>query len=160
MTIVLRHNPTLELNLAEYSGQISFAQLKELAAYGARHPEFLKSDTLNYVASDTDFSAVDLHDLDLLFLRYRKLYARLDFQIYRRSAWLCRSPAAERHVAYWLNGRDLKEGMSSAVRPFETFAEAGDWLLLSGAEIAAVERGEDFIELVRFDTAPVAAAAL
>ena len=154
MAVVLRHNPTLELNLTEYSGQITLAQLKGLAAYGARHPEFLRSDTLNFVAAGTDFSGVDLHDLDLLFVRYRKLFARLDFQIYRRSAWLCRSPAAAQHVAYWLNGRDMKEGMSSAVRPFETYAEAGDWLLLSGAEIAAVERGEGFTEIVRFGAEP------
>lgn len=158
MTVVLRHNETLELNLIEYAGQVSFAELKAIAAYGARNPQFLKSDALNLVAPGADFSGVDLHDLDLLFLRYRKLFARLDFQIYRRSAWLCLSPAAERHVAYWVGERDLRESMSSNVRKFGSYAEAGDWLLLSGGQLAQLERGEGFTEITRFDLPALAPA--
>ena len=158
MTIVLAHNNDLELNLVEYSGAVTLDELKAIAAYGARHPEFLKSDTLAIVRPDGDFR-VGFAELDALFARYAKLYGRLDFQIYRRSAWLCRSPAAQSHIDYWVGGRDLKETLSSAVRQFASLAEACDWLLLSAADIAAVERSEGFIEIARFETGPARAAA-
>lgn len=158
MSITLQHNEALEVNLIEYAGQVSLAELKALAAYGARHPQFLRCDALNVVAPGADFSSIDLHDLDLLYLRYRRLFARLDFQLYRRAVWLCFSPAAERHVAYWLSERDLREGMSSTVRKFSTYAEAGDWLLLNEAEIAMLERAEGFAETTRFELPPLAFA--
>lgn len=158
MTIVLRHNAALELNLVEYEGAITFEQLKAVAAFGARHPAVLTCDSLQFVAADADFTSVDLHALDLLFLRYMKLYARFDLQIYRRSAWICHSPGAQSYVDHWINGRDLKAGLSSNVRHFANIAEAGDWLLLSGAEVAAVERGESFAEIARFDAAEPAIA--
>lgn len=147
MTVVLRHNETLELNLVEYAGAITDAQLKAVAAYGSSHISFLQSDALNIVRQDADFSAVDFKALDALFIRYRSLYAPLNFQIYRRAAWLCLSTAAEPHIQYWVGGHDLRGAMSSAVRKFATLAEAGDWLLLSPAEIEAIERGEGFVEL-------------
>jgi hypothetical protein len=152
--VVLSHNEMLELNLAEYTGVITLAQLTEVAGFGAKHPNFLKADTLNVVREDADFSAVDLTELDTLFARYKALFASLNFQIYRRSAWLCLNKAAEAHVSYWLGEHDMREAMSSAVRKFESYADAGDWLLLSGAELALVERGEGFTELAVFDKAP------
>jgi hypothetical protein len=152
--VVLRHNETLELNVAEYWGAITLGQLTEVAGYGAKNPHFLKADTLNIVRADCDFSAVDLAELDALFTRYKTLFAPLNFQIYRRSAWLCLGKAGAAHVEYWLGEHDMREAMSSTVRKFETFAEAGDWLLLSAAELAQVERGEGFIDLVVFDEAP------
>lgn len=159
MTVVLRHNETLELNMAEYTGAITLGQLTEVAGYGAKNPDFLKADTLNIVREDADFSAVSLAELDALFGRYRTLFAPLNFQIYRRSAWLCLGKAGEAHVGYWLGGHDMREAMSSAVRKLETFAEAGDWLLLNAAELAEVERGEGFADLAYFDDAPARSAA-
>ena len=158
MTIVLAHNDVLELNLVESSGPITLGELGAIAAYGARHPEFLKSDTLAIVQPGAVF-AVSFAELDALFSRYAKLYGRLDFQIYRRSAWLCRSPAAQPHVDYWVGGRDLKEALSSAVRQFESLAEACDWLLLSASDLAAVERADGFTEIARFEGGPARAAA-
>ena len=158
MTIVLAHNDVLELNLIEYLSTVTLDELKAIAAYGARHPDFLKSDTLAIVQPGGEFT-VSFTELDALFARYAKLYGRLDFQIYRRSAWLCRSSAAQAHIDYWVGGRDLKEAMSSAVRQFEGLAEACDWLLLSAADIAAVERSEGFVEIARFETRPARAAA-
>ncbi|HET9231295.1 MAG TPA: hypothetical protein VFO00_08395 [Vitreimonas sp.] len=154
MPVVLSHNETLELNLAEYTGIITIAQLTQVAGFGAKHPDFLKADTLNVVHANTDFSAVDLGELDALFARYKALFAPLNFQIYRRSAWLCLNKVAVPHVDYWLGEHDMREAMSSAVRKFETYTEAGDWLLLSPAELALVERGEGFTELAAFDDAP------
>lgn len=154
MPVVLSHNEALELNLAEYTGLITIAQLAEVAGFGARRPDFLKADTLNVVHADTDFGGVALAELDALFARYKALFAPLNFQIYRRSAWLCLNTAAEGHVNYWLGEHDMREAMSSAVRKFDTYAEAGDWLLLSPAELALVERGEGFTQLAVCDGAP------
>jgi hypothetical protein len=152
--VVLRHNETLQLNVAEYTGVITAAQLVGLAEYGGRNPHILKADSLNIVREDGDFAAVDLAELDALFARFRTLFAPLNFQIYRRSAWVCCDGAGDRHVEHWLGAQDMREAMSSTVRKFETFAEAGDWLLLSPAELALVERGEGFTDLVVFDEAP------
>jgi hypothetical protein len=153
VTIVLRHNAALELNLVEYLGAITPAQLKALAAYGARHPGYLRTDTLNIVREGADFDAVDLPALDALFERFRKLYAPLELTIYRRSAWLCRSPAAAAYIDYWVGVGDMRKTLSSTVGKFETLAEAGEWLLLSDADVAQVERGEGFTELARFGPA-------
>jgi len=149
--VVLSHSETLELNLAEYTGVITSGQLMEVAGFGARQPDFLKADTLNVVHAGVDFGAIDLAELDALFARYKALFAPLNFQIYRRSAWLCLDKAAEGHVNYWLGGHDLREAMSSTVRKFDTYAEAGDWLLLSPAELALVESREGFTQLAVFD---------
>lgn len=153
MPVVLSHNETLELNLVEYTGLITLDQLTQVAAFGAKHPDFLKADTLNVVREDVDFSAVDLGELDALFARYKALFAPLNFEIYRRSAWLCLDKAAETHVNYWLGEHDMREAMSTAVRKFDTYAEAGEWLLLGAAELALVERGEGFTQLAAFDDA-------
>lgn len=158
MTIVLAHNDVLELNRVEYSNTVTLDELKAIAAYGARHPEFLKSDTLAIVQPDAQF-VVSFTELDALFSRYAKLYGRLDFQIYRRSAWFCRSSAAQPHIDYWVGGRDLKEALSSAVRQFQSLAEACDWLLLSASDLAAVERADGFAEIARFEVGPGRAAA-
>lgn len=58
-----------------------------------------------------------------------------------------------------MGAHDLREALSSTVRKFDTFAEAADWLLLSAAEIDAVERGEGFVELAVFGDAPLARLA-
>lgn len=159
MTVILRHNEKLELNIAEYTGAITLGQLSALADYAAGHLQFLRKDMLNVVREDADFSRVDQAGLDALFMRYRTLFAPLNFQIYRRSAWLCLTKSAESHIDYWLGGHDLRAGMSSTVRKFGTWADAGDWLLLSTSELALAERGEGFIELAVFEDAPLRQAA-
>ena len=148
MTVVLRYNAKLELNLGEYQGQITAAELKALAIWGAGRTEYLRRDSLNVITPSADFSSVDFAELDQLFSKYSTIYAPLDFQIFRRSAWVCQSPASRAHVEYWLAGRDIREAMSSATRQFDTYEEAGDWLLLSESELAGVIRREGFEDLV------------
>lgn len=160
MPVVLRHNETLELNVSDYAGAITTDQLKGVADYCAAHPHFLKADVLNIVREDADFTGIDFPALDILFARYRKLFAPLSFQIYRRSAWLCLSKTAAPHINYWVGERDQREALSSTVRKFETFGEAADWLLLSAAEIGAVEHGEGFVDLAVFDQARAPVQAL
>lgn len=156
MTIVLRHSDRLELNLVEYRDTISLAQLTALSAFAAANPEHMVRDALAVIMPGARFSNVDAPALDALFARYRGLYSQLEFQILRRSAWLCLSPEAAPQLSHWLTG-DAREGMSSAVRQFDSYAEAGEWLVLNPEEIALLEHGETFVELSRFADAPALA---
>ena len=151
MPVVLRHNEQLELNIAEYRGSISVAELKALAGFLATNPSFLKSDCLSLVMPGADFNGVGLDALDKLFGHYAALYEPIDFQIIRRSAWLCLSPAAQAHVDHWSGKRDASEAMSTTLRQFATIEEAGDWLVLGEAEITALRTKAGFKELARFE---------
>ncbi len=152
MTVVLRHNEALELNLIEYRDVVSLAELRALAQFAAANPEHMVRDGLAIVMPNARFSDVDARALDALFAHYRKLYAPIEFQILRRSAWVCLSEAAAPQVRHWLSG-DVREGMQSAVRQFDTLAEAGEWLVLNAEEIALAERREGFAEVARFNHA-------
>ena len=98
-----------------------------------------------------DFNGVGLDALDKLLGHYTALFEPIDFQIIRRSAWLCLSPAAQAHVDYWSGKRDASEAMSTTLRQFATIEEAGDWLVLGEAEITALQTKAGFKELARFD---------
>jgi hypothetical protein len=157
--VVLRQNEQLELSLAEYRGSVSLAELEAVATFLAQNPPFLKRDCLSVVAPGADFDGVELVALDRLFGRYKTIYAPMSFQIIRRSAWLCLSPAAQPHIDYWIGGRDTREAMSSTLRQFSSYADAGDWLVLSETETAMLERGDGFAEVARFEIAPSAVRA-
>src|SRR5690606_37101556 len=87
--VVLRHNETLELNVAEYHGAITLGELQAVAEYLAANRSFLKCDCLSIVFPGATFENIAFDDLDRIFGRYQTLYAPLNFQIIRRSAWLC-----------------------------------------------------------------------
>lgn len=157
MPVVLRHNAGLEMNLAEYHGQISLSELEAVAAFLAVNPDFLKRDTLSVVHPAAAFTGILFADLDRLFGRYRTLYAPLNFEMLRRSAWLCFSPEAQTHVDYWLGGRDAREAMSTTVRQLGTYAEAGEWLVLNAQETNMLQTGEGFAVVASFDLAPTTA---
>lgn len=152
MPALLRHNETLELNLVEYQGGVTLAELKALAAFMARNPEHLRRDTLTIIQPGCDFNAITLAELDGLFGYYAQLFAPLNLQIMRRAAWVCRSAAAQAHLDHWLSG-DTRRQMSSTVRAFPTMAGAAEWLLLSPTELALVERGQGFSSVARFTAA-------
>jgi hypothetical protein len=152
VTIVLRHNETLELNLVEYRDSILLSELKALAGYVAARPEHMRRDNIGIVMPGGVFSGVEMTALDSLFALYRDLYSTLEFQMLRRAAWVCQSPAAQAHVDHWLSG-DTKGAMSSAVRRFDTISEACEWLVLSTAEAPGIERREGFAEVMRFGPA-------
>ncbi|MFN3465564.1 MAG: hypothetical protein ACK4X1_15980 [Terricaulis sp.] len=158
MPVVLRHNETLELNIAEYHGAITLAELQAVAEYLAANRSFLKCDCLSIVFPGATFENIAFDDLDRIFGRYQTLYAPLNFQIIRRSAWLCFSKAAQAHVDHWSGKRDAREAMSTTLRQFATFEEAGDWLVLSEAETLALQTGAGFDELARFDQPTLRAA--
>jgi hypothetical protein len=152
--VVLRHNDVLELNIAEYHGVITLAELQAVADFLANNRSFLKSDCLSVVFPGAVFEGIEFDGLDRIFGQYKTLYAPMNFQIIRRSAWLCFSPAAQNHVDYWSGKRDAREAMSTTLRQFASFEEAGDWLVLSEAETLALQTGAGFDELVRFGPPP------
>lgn len=159
MPVVLRRNQDLELNLVEYSGSISIAELQAIALFLANEPGLLRSDTLTVVRPGARFD-IEFETLDRLFQRYANLYAAMSFQIVRRSAWICQSPAAQHHVDYWLGpAGDAREAMSTTLRQFGSFAEAGDWLVLNEAEIMTLESGAGFDDIAYFADAETVRAA-
>jgi hypothetical protein len=160
LTIVVRHSEKLELNRVEYHGRVSLAELSALADFNAAHPTLLTYDCLSLALPGSDFLSIDKGALDALFAKYRTLFAPIHFLILRRSAWICQSPAAEAHVRYWLTGRDTREAVSSDVRKFDAFADAGAWLVLSPEETVELETGEGFAEVTRFSIAPSVSPAL
>lgn len=151
MPVVLRHNDLLELNIAEYHGSITLAELQALSDFLAANSSFLKSDCLSVVFPGAVFADVEFDGLDRIFGRYKTLYAPMSFQIIRRSAWLCFSPAAQAHIDYWSGKPDTREAMSTTLRQFASFEEAGDWLVLSEAETLALQTAAGFDELARFE---------
>ncbi len=155
--VVLRHNEALELNLAEYHGAVSFGELKAVAEYLAANRAFLKQDCLSVVFPAAHFDGVELAALNKLFGQYQVMYAPLNFQIIRRSAWLCFSPAAQAHVDHWSGKREAREAMSTTICQFATYEEAGDWLVLSEAETLALQTGAGFDELARLEDAELRA---
>lgn len=152
MPVVLRHNETIDLNRIEYSGAITRAELDALASFAGPNPLHMRRDTLNVVAPGSWFDVTDGY-LDALFARYRALYAQLQLTMLRRAAWVCLSARAAPTLHYWLSG-DTRKAMLSAVRQFDNFAEAGEWLVLNSEETSAAERGEGFVELFSFTEAP------
>lgn len=151
MAIILRHNTDLELNRAEYRYAVTTAELSAMVAFQAANSSWLACDCLNVALPGAHFDTVALSDLGGVFEMYRALFAPQQLTIFRRGAWLCQSPAAQRHISYWINGRNLRKGMSSDVRQFDTFAEACAWLVLAPELTAQLESGEGFVDLARFE---------
>ncbi|WP_135210792.1 hypothetical protein [Vitreimonas flagellata] len=154
MSIVLRHNEQLELNRVEYSNSVTLAELTKLVEFQAANPTWLTFDALAIVTPGADFATIDKSALDKLYASYAELFSSLHFLILRRSAWICLSPAAEEHVRYWIGDRDTRETVSSDLRRFDTFPEAGDWLVLNQSAAAALENGTGFREIFSFHSPP------
>ncbi|PZO50901.1 MAG: hypothetical protein DCF16_12360 [Alphaproteobacteria bacterium] len=152
MPIIARHNEALELNRVDYAGSVTLAELGALAEFNSANPTWLTYDCLNLVLAGADFLSIDFDALDALFNRYRDMYQPMNMLILRRSAWLCQSPAAERHVGYWTKGRDAKDALSSDVRLFDSCESAAQWLLLRPNELEKLKSGEGFTEFFRADT--------
>lgn len=159
MPVVLRHNELLELNIAEYRGAITVAELEGVANFLAANSSFLKCDCLSVAFPGASFEAVAFEDLDHVFGRYKTLYAPINFQIIRRSAWICFSPAAQPYIDHWSGKRDARESMSTTLRQFASFDEAADWLVLSEAETLALQTGAGFEELARIDDSAIISQA-
>lgn len=159
MTIILRHNAKLELTRADYVGPVTLEELLKLAAFNAAEPQWLKHDCLSLVLPGADFLNVDFGELDKIFERYRQLYGPMRFHIMRRSAWLCLSPAARAHVEYWVIDRETKQELSTNLRLFDNWEEAGDWLMLQPGELEQLKTADGFDVVYSSEVARRAASA-
>lgn len=159
MSIAIRHSDELGLCLAEYEGLVTISQLHGVADFMSTAPQFLKRDCLTVVEADADFSSINLAELDDLFAHYRRLFAPMSVQVFRRSAWICHSSQAMAHIRYWVGDRDTRTSVASDIRLFETEAEAGRWLTFSPLEIARLGRREGFRTLATFPSQAQAASA-
>lgn len=158
MPVVVRHHEAMEVNRVDYAGSVTMDELAALAAFNAANPAWVTYDCLSVVLPGADFRSINLAELDALSARYRAIYEPLNFLIMRRSAWLCLSAAAEKHVRHWVGDpRERRENMASDVRLFESYEAAGEWLLLRPGEIEALTACEGFHEVARFGSAPARA---
>lgn len=155
MPLVLRHNSSHELNRAEYRGSVTAAEISAMIEFQGANPNCLTCDSLNLVAPGAHFDTVTFADLDGIFQKYHVLFQQQQLTIFRRVAWICHSPAAQSHIDYWINARDLRKGISSNVAQFESFAEACAWLVLPPEHSPMLESGEGFEEVARFEVPAV-----
>lgn len=157
MTIVLRHHSGLELHRIEWLGSITAAELSDVIDFQEANPQWLACDAMNVVLPGAHFDTMPLSNLDAVFSRYSALFVARRLTVLRRAAWVCQSPAAQAHVSHWINARNLRQGMLSEIRQFNTFPEACAWLVLPPEHASMLESGESFVELARFES-PAAAA--
>lgn len=153
MPIVVSYNSPLELAVFEYSGHVTLAELKAMMRFHGQNPEILRCDCLTVLHPGSHLTGIDADALRAILMRFRRLFAPFDFQIMRRSAWVCQSPKALAHARLWVDAiRDTaREEMSSAIRLFDSFTEAADWLLLNPDDLNFAERRDKFAELARID---------
>lgn len=151
MTVVVHYSSTFKLSLTECTGIVTTEQLGALVECAAQNPELLTSDSLNIIRPGSDLSGVDVHVLGAIYAKFQTLFAPLQFPVYRRTAWICQSPAADWHVDFWVRGPENLKTFSSNTHRLNTLAEAADWLVLSDAERAQLERYETFVEVARFE---------
>jgi hypothetical protein len=154
VSIILRHNPKLELSRVEYTGAIRGKDMHDHAAYNAANPIWLGFDCISVIHDDVDVSGISLPDLDGVFSAHRQLFEPLNLMFMRRSAWVCESPNGQRFLSHWLNKRNADKSPWADVRQFNSFDEAGEWMLLSAENIAALKSGDGFSEIARFESSP------
>lgn len=159
MTVVVRHSKSLNLNFVECTGIVTTEQLGALAQCAAKNPMLLESDSLNVVRPCADLSGVDMAALGALYARFQTMFAPVKVQVYRRTAWVCESPTAMAHVAFWDRGDESRKSFSSNTRHLNSMAEAAEWLLLNAAERGDIESGDGFSLIARFDDAPTQTSA-
>ena len=153
MPIVLRHNETLELSRAEYSGVMRAQDLYDHAAYNAANPIWLGFDCISVIHADVDVSSISLDNLNGVFNAHRELFEPLNLMFMRRSGWVCESPNGQRFLSHWLAKRNMDKSTYSDVRQFDSFEAAGEWMLLSAENTAILKSGEGFKDIARFDSA-------
>lgn len=154
MPIVLRHNSKLELSRVEYNGVMRAKDLHDHAAFNAANPIWLGFDCVSVIHDDVDVSGISLPDLDGVFTAHRELFEPLNLMFMRRSAWVCESPGGQRFLSHWLNKRNADKSPWADVRQFNSFDEAGQWMLLAPDGLHALRTGEGFRDIARFDSAP------
>jgi len=153
VSIVLRHNETLELSRVEYCGSMRAQDFHDHAAYNAANPIWLGFDCISIIHADVDVASISLDNLDGVFNAHRELFEPLGLMFMRRSGWVCESADGQRFLSHWLAKRNVDQSPWAEVRQFDTFEAAGEWMLLSAANTAILKSGDGFQEVARFASA-------
>ena len=154
MPIVMRHNEALELTRVDFFGQLLPEHVRAYGAYGIANPHWAEFDTMTFVADDTDVSAITPGDIDSFFNAFGHMLRASDKMVRRRTGWVCDNAVCKAALAFWLAKRNANVEPDAHVRLFQTGAAASEWLLLSPSAAAALQSGEGFTDLARFDDTP------
>lgn len=145
MPIRIEENAALRIHLITFSGTVTSAELRQLAAQHDARRDWAAMDTVHRIFAEADFSAVALADLDWLRQHYRRLHQSLNLHLLRRAIWLCENPAVMDLVAYWTAGRHTRDGQQTELRAASSFAAFDD--LFDAQEIAAIQTRSGFVPL-------------
>lgn len=145
MPITIEENAALRIHLITFSGKVSAAELRQLAAVHDERRDWAAMDTVHRILAESDFSAVAFADLDWLRQHYRRLHQAMNLHLLRRAIWLCENPAVTDLVAYWTAGRHTRDGQQTELRAASSFAAFDD--LFDPDEIAAVQTRSGFVAL-------------
>lgn len=156
MPIVMRHNEALELTRVDFYGKLLPEHVRGYGAYGMANPQWIEFDTMTFVADDTDVSAITSADIDDFFNAFGRMLRASDKMVRRRTGWVCDNATCKAALAFWLAKRNTGVEPDNQVRLFATGEQAGQWLLLNAEAAAALQSGDGFTELARFETAPPA----
>jgi len=152
MPIVMRHNEALELTRVDFFGQLLPDHVRAYGAYGIANPHWAEFDTMTFVADDADVSAITPADIDSFFNAFGHMLLASDKMVRRRTGWVCDNATCKAALAFWLAKRNADVEADNQVRLFATGEEASEWLLLNTENAAALQSGQGFTELARFDT--------
>ncbi len=151
MPIVMRHNEALELTRVDFFGQLLPEHVRGYGAYGMANPHWAEFDTITFVADDTDVSAITSADIDGFFNTFGHVLRASNKMVRRRTGWVCDDATCKAALAFWLAKRNANVEPDKQVRLFATSEAASEWLLLNAEGAAALQSGQGFTELARFD---------
>lgn len=158
MPILMRHNESLELTRVDFFGQLLPEHVHGYGAYGLANPHLVGFDTITFVGADIDVASITSTHLDAFFNAYGGMLRASDKMVRRRTGWVCDEPRCQAALSQWLAKRNAGAEPDAQVRQFATSEAVSEWLLLSPAAATALNTGEGFVELARFDSAPRAPA--
>ncbi|MCX7357663.1 MAG: hypothetical protein NT015_05920 [Alphaproteobacteria bacterium] len=153
MPIVMRHNESLELTRVDFFGKLLPEHVRGYGAYGMANPHWAEFDTMTFVAADTDVSGISPADIDGFFTTFGHVLRASNKMVRRRTGWVCDNDLHQAVLAHWLTKRNANVEPDAHVRLFVTGEAASEWLLLNPSAAAALQSGDGFTELARFDGA-------
>lgn len=148
--IRFKHHDQLEIHRIEYEGVLAPDDLLDHAQFRADNPQWLNYDHLNVVFPRTDVSRLTRGALIEMRQKHRALFETHNLLILRRSAWICDVGPAHNLLQFWIETQVNRSDAYVDVRLFETFEEAGQWLVLGARESALAKTGEGFREIACF----------
>ena len=156
MSVSFAHHERLAICRVDYHGAIWVEDLEALARFRIEHPRWHGFDHLHVIHPDADVSQLSRATLDRLFFKHQPLFDASKQLVRRRSAWVCRNPAARAALEYWVGDAEKRPRAQAEARLFDRVDAACAWLGLGASEKTLAESGEGFSEIARFNAARAA----